>query len=230
MIHQDFHCDFFFIRHGESESNATPGLAAGANYDAPLTHLGQEQALLLGKRIKLEDWDFDRIYSSSLTRTVQTTELMLEGMGQKGRSFNKVDAIIEQQVAGWRGRPISEVMTNETKLYMATKGRDFVGPDGESIREVQRRATNWLEDELVYNRELSSQPLSLKIAIVGHGNTSRSIFQYIMGFDDRLIYRLGIDNTSISRFMFDKNGWSILFLNDRSHLQGWTNGNFEVRN
>ena len=103
MIHQNFHSDFIYIRHGESESNATPGMAAGANYDAPLTPLGQDQALLLGKRIKLEEWNFDRIYSSSLTRTVQTTELMLEGMGQKGRSFTKVAAIIEQQVPGWRG-------------------------------------------------------------------------------------------------------------------------------
>ena len=229
MIHQDFKCDLFFIRHGESESNATPGMAAGSNYDAPLTPRGQQQAYLLGEKIKRQEWEFDRIYSSSLARTVHTTKLMLEGMGQKDRSFHKVDAIIEQQVAGWRGKPISEVMTNEVRAYMSTKGRDFVGPDGESIREVQRRATNWLEDELIYNRELASKPISLKVAIVGHGNTSRAIFQYIMGFDDRLTYRLGIGNTSISRFVFDKSGWSVLSLNDATHLDGAQDSNFEVR-
>ena len=82
MIHQDFKCDLFFIRHGESESNATPGMAAGSNYDAPLTPRGQQQAYLLGEKIKRQEWEFDRIYSSSLARTVHTTKLMLEGMGQ----------------------------------------------------------------------------------------------------------------------------------------------------
>ena len=95
--------------------------------------------------------------------------------------------------------------------------------------ENQRRATNWLEDELIYNRELASKPISLKVAIVGHGNTSRAIFQYIMGFDDRLTYRLGIGNTSISRFVFDKSGWSVLSLNDATHLDGSQDSNFEVR-
>ena len=44
MIHKDFNCEIYFIRHGQSESNATPGLAAGANFDAPLTEIGHQQA------------------------------------------------------------------------------------------------------------------------------------------------------------------------------------------
>ena len=36
MIHENFQCEFYFIRHGESLSNATPGFAAGVNFDAPL--------------------------------------------------------------------------------------------------------------------------------------------------------------------------------------------------
>ena len=55
MIHKDFNLDLYFIRHGESQSNATPGLAAGSNYDAPLTELGHQQAKLLGERFKIEN-------------------------------------------------------------------------------------------------------------------------------------------------------------------------------
>ena len=229
MIHKDFNCEIYFIRHGESESNATPGLAAGTNFDAPLTKLGHQQAKLLGKRFKNDKINFDKVYCSTLTRAIQTTENIFIGMESPNNSFQKVPAIIEQQVPGWRGIPIEEAYAGETMAYMMEKGRDFVGPDGESIREVQRRATNWLEDELIYNRELASKPISLKVAIVGHGNTSRAIFQYIMGFDDRLTYRLGIGNTSISRFVFDKSGWSVLSLNDATHLDGSQDSNFEVR-
>ena len=87
--------------------------------------------------------------------------------------------------------------------YIMEKGNDFVGPDGESIREVQKRATNWLEDELIYNRKLCTEPQSFKVAIISHESTMRSLFHYIMGFDQKLIYKIGVDNTSISRFIFN---------------------------
>ncbi len=37
MIHENVEFDFYFIRHGESQSNVTPGIAAGINFDAPMT-------------------------------------------------------------------------------------------------------------------------------------------------------------------------------------------------
>ena len=105
MIHSDFQCEFYFIRHGESVSNATPGFVAGVNFNAPLTDNGVAQARLLGRRLKGENIRFDRIYSSSLVRAVQTTEAMLEAMDEPGRPFVRVDALIEQQIPGWRGVP-----------------------------------------------------------------------------------------------------------------------------
>ena len=229
MIHKDFNCEIYFIRHGESESNATPGLAAGTNFDAPLTKLGHQQAKLLGKRFKNDKINFDKVYCSTLTRAIQTTENIFIGMESPNNSFQKVPAIIEQQVPGWRGIPIEEAYAGETMAYMMEKGRDFVGPDGESIREVQKRATNWLEDELIYNRNLCRDPQTLTVAIIGHGNTMRSIFHYIMGFDQRLIYKIGVDNTSISRFLFNGKGWSVVCLNDSSHLKTGPSGTFENR-
>jgi len=228
MIHENYKCDFYFIRHGQSESNATPGLAAGENYDAPLTDLGIRQATALGKRLRKLRIGFDRIFSSSLTRAVQTTNAMLFGMEENDKTFELVDEIIEQQIKGWRGVPISEAITPEVEISRAIKGKDFVAPGGESIREVQRRASNWIENEFIYNRDFCSRPVSSRIAVIGHGNTSRAIFQYIMGFDERLIYRLGIDNTSISRFIFDSGGWSVACLNDKAHLEGDLLGAWET--
>ena len=171
MIHKDFSCEFYFIRHGESESNATPGFAAGVNFDAPLTPKGYEQAQLLGERLKRDDITFDRLYSSSMTRTIQTTETMLEAMGESGRDYPKVDAIIEQQMPGWRGVPTDEVMTAEMIAYMRGKGGHFVPPEGESHRMVQRRYATWLENEILYNQNLVTKEQSLRIGIVGHGQS-----------------------------------------------------------
>ena len=218
MIHKDFYCEFYFIRHGESVSNATPGFAAGKNFDAPLTDKGIRQAQLLGERLEREGVTFDRVYSSSLTRTVQTTENMLIGMGESGRDFPRVDDIIEQQMPGWRGVPVEEVYTPENLVYIRSKGAHFVPPDGESLRMVQRRMSNWLEDEIIYNEELTSEPVSMRVAVVGHGTASRCLFQYIMRFDYMFLRRMSIENTSIARFIFDDEGWSVLKLNDATHL------------
>ncbi len=228
MIHSDFRCEFYFIRHGESESNATPGFAAGANFDAPLTDLGETQATLLGKRLLEEGVKFDLVYSSTLVRAEKTARLMLDAMGEPDRDYPKVEAIMEQQMPGWRGVPIEEVNTPEIMLYRAAKGPDFVPPQGESLRMVQRRISGWLEREIIYNESLASKPQDLTIAVVGHGQSSRCLFQYIMGFRDSLLMQLAIDNTSVSRFIFDSRGWSVVRLNDASHL-ATTEASFEAR-
>ena len=228
MIHKDFRCEFYFIRHGESESNATPGFAAGANHDAPLTGLGEKQATLLGKRLLAEGVKFDLVYSSTLVRAEKTARLMLDAMGEPDRDFPKVDDIMEQQMPGWRGVPLEEAFTTDVMLYRAAKGPDFVPPEGESLRMVQRRISAWLEREIIYNEDLTSRPQDLKIAVVGHGQSSRCLFQYIMGFRDSLLWQLAIDNTSIGRFVFDRYGWSVVRLNDASHLANHE-ASFEAR-
>lgn len=229
MIHKNFSCEFYFIRHGESESNVTPELAAGKNFDAPLTQKGFLQAQLLGERFDLDGIDFDRVYSSSMTRAVQTTKTILKGMGEPDREFTRVDAIIEQQIPGWRGVPLYEINTPENIAYIKAKGPHFVPPDGESLKIVQRRMSNWIEDEFIYNEDLIRESSSLRVAIIGHGTASRCLFQYIMGFDDTFLRRMAIDNTAVARFVFDYQGWAMLRLNDASHLGNPSNVSFELR-
>ncbi|MDA1258571.1 MAG: histidine phosphatase family protein [Chloroflexi bacterium] len=219
MTHPDFQADFYFIRHGESESNVAPGLAAGVNFDAPMTERGHKQAFALGKRLASEGRSFDRIYSSSLLRAVQTTQEMLRGMGVGGTAFEQSADIIERQVPEWRGRPVAEVHTPEVLLLMAENGKWFKPGDGESHREVERRFSNWLEDELLFNNEFVGRPGRQTVAIVSHGLALQCLFHYIMGFNDSLIDRIPLNNTSISRFRFNRHGWFPVSINDASHTE-----------
>ena len=91
-------------------------------------------------------------------------------------------------------------------------------PDGEPLRIVQRRVSGWLESEIIFNEDLAATSQDLTIAVVGHGMAWRCLFQYIMGFRDALLWKVTVDNTSISRFVFDHNGWSVIRLNDTYHL------------
>lgn len=219
MIHQNFECEFYFIRHGQSESNALTDRTS-LNPDSSLTERGFTQARLLGERLKQDGITFDRVYSSSFLRTVQTTQTMLEAMGQAKSGFERVDAIVEQKSDGWRGLRMKDVLTPELLAYMRTKASHFVPPQGESFRMVQRRYANWLEDEILYNADLIGSPQSLRIAIVGHGAATRCILHYILGFDEQFIWRTALENTSICRFRFNREGWFPICINDDAHLRG----------
>ena len=220
MIHENFECELFLIRHGESASNAAPGAVFGGGSEPPLTPRGLEQARLLGRRLKSEGARFDRTYSSSLLRAVQTAEAIFEEMGQSDRPFMKVDDLVELKSPVWRGVLPQEVHTPDALAYMHAKGSHFVPPAGESHRMVQRRVVGWLEDEIIYNRELVGKEQSLRVAIIGHHISTNCLMQYIMGFDERLIGRIVLDNCSISRFLFSSEGWSTLSINDSSHING----------
>jgi len=217
LIHENVNFDFYFIRHGESQSNVTPGIAAGENFDAPMTDRGHQQAEAAGARLGAEGITFDKIYSSSLLRAVQTTQGILRGMGTPDVEFEQVDAIIEKQTPAWRGKLAKDVMPLEVRLLMAEKGKFFKAADGETMRWVERRASNWLEDEIIFNEAWYQKPGSHTIAIVSHGDTMRALLHYITGIDNRLAMRTDIFNCSISRFRFGRHGWSIGSLNDSSH-------------
>ena len=220
VIHDGFECEFYFIRHGESESNTTPGIAAGENFDSAMTARGFAQARALGERLRAEGVVFDRVYASSLQRAMLTASTMLGAMGETDMQVVPVPEIIEQQLPAWRGKLTAEVITPAVQLLRASKGRWFVPADGESERAVQRRFSNWLEDEILYNPETGGKPGACRIAVVSHGAALRCLLHYILGFDDVYIRRFWLDNCSITRMLFTSEGWFPLTINDASHTLG----------
>ena len=223
MIHQNFKCEFYLIRHGQSESNADTEYIQG-NFDCSLTPKGFEQAHLLGKRFREDGISFDHVYSSSLLRTIQTTQTMLDAMGEPGREFPLIDAIIEQRADGWTGLRTTDVLTPELLTYMRTKAAQFTPPDGESFNMVQRRVSGWIEDEILYNANLLRSGRALRIAIVGHGIATKCLMRYILGFDEHYIWKMTLENTSVSRFRFNHAGWIPVCINDTAHLRDMNRG------
>lgn len=65
----------FMVRHGQTTSNLNQVFAGQAN--AMLTDLGRQQALSI--RPILADFHFDKVYTSDLTRAIETQKLALPG-------------------------------------------------------------------------------------------------------------------------------------------------------
>ena len=218
MIHKDFKCDFYLIRHGQSESNALPSHLFSTEYDTNLTPRGEEQARRLGERLAAERVAFDRLYSSTYRRAIRTARIMVEAMGTPDIPIPAVSNMREQEAPDdWRGKRIDAIFTPAVSAYRDAKGHDFKAPGSESTREVERRISAWLENEFIFNSELVAQPVSLTVALVGHGTAMQCLMRYILAFDQKMIWRLWLDNCSISRFRFDSGGWSLISINDSVH-------------
>lgn len=214
------------VRHGQSEINAMPDML-GQKEDSKLTEKGKNQARLLGNRLAKEDIDY--VYSSDYVRAADTCNIAL-GQATLINKPIKVPTLhkeLREYSAGdWTHSSRKEIYNPQLLLRMAAMTNGFLPPNGESMHMVERRAAQWLEDNILYNKmigaeasvraKLETKPLNL--FVFSHGMTIKCLLHYIMGFDQSFTWKVTLENTSISKLYFNKEGWRLLSINDHAHL------------
>jgi broad specificity phosphatase PhoE len=94
---------YIFMRHGEAEHNVAAARDGDAAYtdpaytDAPLTAKGREQVLESARELLKTYPQIDLIWSSPLTRTIQTARCVQEIIPVKAKKILLSDALIECQ-------------------------------------------------------------------------------------------------------------------------------------
>ncbi len=152
-----------FIRHGQSTWNAE--IRIQGTSDPDLSELGIAQAkALVGKLPK-----FDRVYSSDLARTRQTTSNILQG------NIEQVDfrpSLREIHLGPWEGvllKDATEKYPHETSQFRH-QPEDFSLEGAETFHELQLRARNAINeilDECVGVTE--------NVLVVSHGAFLKSL-------------------------------------------------------
>jgi phosphoserine phosphatase len=214
------------IRHGQSEINAMPDMV-GQKADSRLTEKGKNQARLLGNRITKDE--ITHVFSSDYIRAADTCRISL---GQSPTIQTVMPIFVpelrEYSAGDWTHSKRQEVHNIPTVLRMAAMTSCFCPPNGESMHMVERRASRWLEDKILYNKERIEETAAraaagLKpqnILVFSHGMTIKCLLHYVMGFDQSFLWKLTLENTSISKLYFNSNkeGWRLLTINDHAHL------------
>ena len=206
------------IRHGQSETNAQPDKMGQTSWD-PLTNLGKQQAKRLGESFEKKNQMWDFIFSSSYDRALDTARI---ATGVNDGLIAIFSDLREYDAGLWLGASRSQVVTQDVKYKMNCLGQAFSPPEGESLNHVQRRASAWLDENIVYNEYILERHKELnrplEIAVFSHGLTIKCLLQYIMGFDKIFTWKIIINNTSVSKLSFGKDGWKVYSINDCSHL------------
>lgn len=212
----------WLIRHGQSEINAKQDIV-GQTADSLLTHKGVLQAQLLGERLAYKDKvSFDQVYSSDYLRAHETAKIATGN----NHPIILASEIREYSAGDWTGSVRGETYNIPTILRMAAMTSGFLPPNGESMHMVERRASKWLEDTILYNKRVQEEASRRKaqklppqnIFVFSHGMTIKCLLHYIMGFDQSFTWKLTLDNTSISKLYFSQEGWRLLTINDHAHL------------
>jgi broad specificity phosphatase PhoE len=212
--------NLYLIRHGESETNAQPDKMGQTSFD-PLTKNGEDQARKLNALFLKRKQSFDHVFTSSYKRAYDTSYLATHGINQD--FITSYYELREYDPGHWLGASRSQVITPEIKYKMNALGQGFLPPNGESLNQVQRRASAWLDDNIVNNKDIlkesNESDAPLEIAVFSHGLTIKCLLQYVMGFDKIFTWKIIIDNTSVSKLSFGNDGWKVHSINDCSHLE-----------
>ena len=178
----------YIIRHGESLNNKNK-LWTGW-FDAPLTEKGKEDAARAGEL--LSKVNFDKIYSSDLTRAKNTAEIAIPGC-----EYETSELLREINVGRLAGTPI-DFANNEQKMALAKDGYDSFG--GESREAFISRIESFM-------KELEALRCD-KVAVFCHGGWLRTFFDIVFGV---LIPRGKIicGNCAVGVFEFDGASWKL---------------------
>ncbi|MFL0196204.1 histidine phosphatase family protein [Clostridium sp. WILCCON 0269] len=198
----------YLVRHGETIWNIERKMQGGMK-DSPLTEKGIEQANLLKNRV--QDINFDIIYSSPLERAVKTSRIVA---AQRNIPIIKDDRLMEIDIGEWGGLTKEQAREKNPEQLdnFWTNPKIYVPDTGESFAQVKTRVVSLI-------KEIISRYEGKSILIVTHTVVLRIMMAY---FENRPLDELWegsyIHQASLSEVEIESGCYNILLYGDTSHL------------
>jgi len=199
----------YLVRHGETVWNFENRIQGAS--DVPLNDRGREQAESLA--IKLQKIQFFKILSSPLERAFETAKII--SLTQES-AISKVDCFAELdqgKLEGLKFKEIQEKFPDFSSKWRIVPGEVRM-PGGETLNELQERAWQGIQNiyDEFYNEE---EP----ILIVSHNLAIICILSKILDVSLNEFRKFRQHNASVNIIEHDSmRGWSVVTMNDLSHL------------
>lgn len=158
------------VRHGYSVSNFNKTFTG--QLEAPLTEVGLKQAQRVCQHI-FENYKIDAIYSSDLSRAVNTIQPLADLTGLP----IKTDKDLREVYAGdWQGKKFLELENLYPEDYAKWKAydKDMRPTNGESMYELQQRAIRIVT-------EIAKENPDKTVVVATHGGVIKALRGYLMG-------------------------------------------------
>jgi len=194
------------MRHGRTLANIEQ-IYQGQG-DSPLSELGIKQAKAASKF--LAHTKIDEIYSSDLTRSFETANIMAK---PHKKSVIKIRGLRERFYGKWEGMRFDEIERKYNRLYkkwMITPNKARI-PGAEPLKDLQKRGVSAV-------KAIAKSKKDKTILIVGHGGINRTILFHFLGIDLNDFWKIKQDNCCMNVIEFDKEKIRVSLLNSTCFL------------
>ena len=159
------------MRHGQSIWNLQNRFTGGI--DVPLTRKGITQAKKAGKELKKMGISIDYVYSSKLSRSIETARSVISNLEPKNvnKKITKVSALNERDYGDLSGKYKDELVKihGEKKVLEWRRSFKIKPPKGESLYDVLKRVKPFFN-----NKILRLLKKGKNVLCVAHGNALRA--------------------------------------------------------
>jgi len=195
------------VRHGQTEWNRVERFRGRA--DIPLNETGLAQAEATGQRVAAE-WQPTAIYSSPLSRAVQTAEAIARNFSLEVQRY---PGLIDIDYGEWQGLSPDEARQRwpaELDAWYNAPEKARI-PGGESLEELRTRAMSTVN-------ELAASHPGQTIVLIGHTVINRIILLGVLGLGNERFWRLRQEPCAINVFEAEADDFTLASMNDTCHL------------
>jgi probable phosphoglycerate mutase len=189
----------YMLRHAQSVAN-TKGILAGQDNSVELSKDGHKQAQVLVPY--LSKLKINRIYSSPLTRCIQTIQPYMQL--NPDLDFEVDERFIEMDYGLWSGKRLSALARDRRWRSVQNKPSTFTFPQGESFRSMRKRVDLALTE---LRREKGV------VLIITHGDIIKMSLASALGLPIDRFQKFVSEPASLTVINLEKNSSTVLQTN-----------------
>lgn len=180
---------FYLVRHGETEATLKGNVCG--ELDVSLTEEGVLDAEIIAD--SLANAGIDTIFSSPLTRCVQTSDLIARSVRKP--TYFKHSGLVEKKEGEWEGKTLWQIRAEQPKQWekWSKDPINVAAPGGESVVDFVARVGRALDD-IRKNYEIGQ-----RVVICSHAGVIKAIIMHTLDIPVANFYRIDIPVGSVSR-------------------------------
>jgi broad specificity phosphatase PhoE len=197
----------YLVRHGTTDWNQ--GEIFRGRLDIKLNEAGRAEAKAAAATF--QDVDLTAIFSSPLSRAMETAQAFAE---PKGLKVVPDPAFLDLDFGDWQGLPLQSVEEKYPDLYRLwlERPQEVTFPGGETLAQARERA--W-EGFLRLFREYEEKT----ILIVSHRVITKLLICAVLGLGESHFWQIRQEPTAINRVDFQRGRFVASLINDTCHLE-----------
>jgi 2,3-bisphosphoglycerate-dependent phosphoglycerate mutase len=192
-----------FMRHGQADNNVNR-ILVGRHLESHLTEKGKMQVKETAKLLK--NMSISKIYSSPVTRAIETTEIVGEELGL---DYEIDDRLYEIDLGKLAGTNYDEVLNKYGNLFLSF----YMGDDSvlsnhgvESFTAVKSRVRDLLDQVMARHNDHN-------ILLVTHLDPIKAAISYILDLKPESLYKWHMRNAALTILRQEFKTWTISAVN-----------------